>query len=259
MQNEFVEYPHCPLCGSNNKRILKVADCSSHPRYDAALSNTITWLICEDCSHQFRHGYYTPEALSIVFKGTSQNQMVGYDLEGQRRTSATMIDKVTPYQDSGRWLDVGFGNGALLFTAEEYGFDPVGLDLRPDTVAALRQVGLSGYCEDVMDHEPEIPYAVVSMADVLEHMPYPKAALKKVNSIMEERGALFLSMPNADCFAWRVLDGLDKNPFWGEIEHYHNFGRRRLYRLLEETGFRVARYGVSQRYRVCMEVIAIKE
>jgi hypothetical protein len=46
------------------------------------------------------------------------------------------------------------------------------------------------------------------------------------------------------------------NPYWGEIEHYHNFGRRRLYALLEEHGFEPARYGVSFRYRACMEVIA---
>ncbi len=259
MQNELVAYQHCPLCSGDNNRLHKAADCSISPRYDAALSSTINWMICEDCSHQFRSGYYTPEALSIVFKRTNQNQMVGYDIEGQRRVSSQMIEKILPYQDSGRWLDVGFGNGSLLFTAEEYGFYPVGLDLRPDTVASFRQIGMPAYCQDVMDHDPEIPYAVVSMADVLEHMPYPKAALKKVNSIMEERGALFLSMPNADCFAWKVLDQLGKNPFWSEIEHYHNFGRRRLYKLLEETGFQVVRYGISERYRLCMEVVAIKD
>lgn len=259
MQNELVAYQNCPLCGGNNTRLLKTADCSAHARYDAVLCGTIDWMICDDCSHQYRSGYYTQEALSVVFKGTNQNQMVGYDVEGQRRVSARIIDKILPHQDRGRWLDVGFGNGSLLFTAEEYGFQPVGLDLRPDTVETLRRVGISAYCQDVMLHEPEVPYSVISLADVLEHMPYPKAALTKINSIMEERGALFLSMPNIDCFAWKILDHLNQNPFWGEIEHYHNFGRRRLYKLLEETGFEVVQYGISERYRLCMEVIAIKD
>ncbi len=48
------------------------------------------------------------------------------------------------------------------------------------------------------------------------------------------------------------------NPYWGEIEHYHNFGRTRLYALLEETGFELVRYGIRERYRACIEFIARK-
>jgi hypothetical protein len=44
----------------------------------------------------------------------------------------------------------------------------------------------------------------------------------------------------------------------GSIEHYHNFSRSRLYALLRETGFEPVRYGISERYRACMEVIARK-
>lgn len=43
------------------------------------------------------------------------------------------------------------------------------------------------------------------------------------------------------------------------LEHCHNFGRSRLWALLEECGFKPAEYGVSERYRACMEVLAIKE
>jgi hypothetical protein len=56
---------------------------------------------------------------------------------------------------------------------------------------------------------------------------------------------------------WWLLDANGVNPYWGEIEYYHNFSRKRLYALLEEHGFRPAEYHVSERYRVCMEVIAL--
>ena len=55
---------------------------------------------------------------------------------------------------------------------------------------------------------------------------------------------------------WRLLDAVNANPYWGELEHYHNFGRARLYALLIEYGFEPLHYRVSERYRVCMEVIA---
>jgi hypothetical protein len=48
------------------------------------------------------------------------------------------------------------------------------------------------------------------------------------------------------------------NRYWGEIEHYHNFSRGRLYALLKEHGFQPVEYSVSERHRAGMEVIASK-
>jgi SAM-dependent methyltransferase len=96
------------------------------------------------------------------------------------------------------------------------------------------------------------------MADVLEHMPFPKRALHHARRLLRSDGLLFLSMPNADSFLWQILNRGRANPYWAEIEHYHNFGRKRLHALLGECGFEPVRYGVSFRYRSCMEVIARK-
>ena len=48
------------------------------------------------------------------------------------------------------------------------------------------------------------------------------------------------------------------NLYLGELEHYHNFSKSRLYSLLAECGFEAVRYGISERYRVCMVVIALR-
>jgi len=101
-------------------------------------------------------------------------------------------------------------------------------------------------------------YSVISMADVLEHMPYPKAGLKAAHRLLRPGGVLFVSMPNMDSMVWRALDASGSNPYWGEIEHYHNFTRQRLYALLDEHGFSPVHYDISERYRCCMEVIAEK-
>ncbi len=156
----------------------------------------------------------------------------------------------------GGWLDVGFGNGSLLFTAEEYGFKGVGLDLRPDTVAFMNHLGVEAHCGEIANHLYGYGASVISMADVLEHMPYPKAALKAAHMLMEPNGVLFVSMPNMGSLLWREMTDQNVNPYWLEIEHYHNFSRERLYALLKETGFQPLRFGVSLRYRACMEVTA---
>jgi len=251
-------FESCPLCGSAAITAHRTGDCSRHALYKPQLSPTIAWMRCADCGHVFTEGYFTPEAAAVVFSDVNAMQRVGGAVEQNRAVSARMIEKVLPYASEGVWLDVGFGNGSLLFTADEYGFRAVGVDLRADNVRALQNLGLEAHCCDFGELPLEGQCAVISLADVLEHMPFPKDGLASAHRLLGPRGVLFVSMPNADSIIWRLLDASGANPYWGEIEHYHNFGRARLYALLEESGFRPLKYGISERYRACMEVIAVK-
>jgi len=100
--------------------------------------------------------------------------------------------------------------------------------------------------------------SVLSMADVLEHMPYPRDALKKAHAMLQSDGLLYLSFPNSETATWRLWEQTNTNPYWGELEHYHNFSRDRLIKLLDDSGFAVVDYDVSVRYYSCMEIIARK-
>ncbi|VFU09485.1 tetratricopeptide repeat protein [Methylocella tundrae] len=253
-----VRYRACPLCGGGDIPAILGADCTKHALYQPALPPVINWHECKGCGHVFTEGYFDAAAAEVIFSKTHQNQIVGNDMERQRPVSARMVERVARRAATGRWLDVGFGNGSLLFTAEEWGFTPVGLDLRKENVAALRTLGYEAHCASIEELDHEQRYSVVSMADVLEHMAFPKAGLLAARALLRPGGALFLSMPNADNMVWRLLHANKVNPYWGEIEHYHNFTRKRLYALLEEHGFQPVEYGVSERYRVCMEVVAVK-
>lgn len=251
-------YEACPLCDNPHLEMVGEARCSGHPLYDARLSPTLKWMTCTGCGHVFTDGYFTPDACDIVFSRTNDAQKVGYEIESNRLISARLIDRVLPFASDGVWLDIGFGNGSVLFTAQEYGFDPVGVDLRPDSVTALKSLGLEAYCEDVATLDLGRPCQVVSMLDVLEHMPFPAQALQAVHRMLAPGGVCVLSMPNSEHILWELLTSNNANPYWGELEHYHNFSRTRLYQLLEAQGFIPKRYGVSERYRACMEVIAVK-
>jgi predicted O-linked N-acetylglucosamine transferase (SPINDLY family)/SAM-dependent methyltransferase len=253
-----IPYEACPLCRSPDFAPMREADCSQHPIYHPILPPTMAWRRCGACGHVFTEGYFTPEAAGIVFAKTVPHQTVGHDIEQQRLVSARMVERVARHVASGDWLDVGFGNGSLLFTAEEWGYRPVGLDLRAENVRALGRLGYEAYQSTVEELDFPNRFSVISMADVLEHVPYPGVALKAARRLLRKSGVLFVSMPNMASMIWRAMDASNANPYWGEIEHYHNFSRSRLYHLLEEHGFTPADYAISERYRACMEVIAKK-
>lgn len=255
-QGERIAYESCPLCESRNAGAFRHADASGHPRFKPGIPSRMTWMRCGDCGHGYTDGYFAAPELALLFSESNPGQIVGERFEASREISARMIDKVSRYVREGAWLDVGFGNGSLLFTAQEYGFEPVGLDLRRQNAEQLAALGIEAHCRDVAEIDQPGRFSVVSMADVLEHMPFPKGGLTAAYRLLRKGGILFVSMPNADAPAWRLLG--DANPYWAEIEHYHNFGRERLYALLSEFGFDPVAYGISQRYRLCMEVIAVR-
>jgi 2-polyprenyl-3-methyl-5-hydroxy-6-metoxy-1,4-benzoquinol methylase len=183
---------------------------------------------------------------------------VGNAAQVRRKVSARIVERVARHAQGGEWLDVGAGDGSLVFTAAEWGYNVVGTELRIDNVEMLLKLGYMAYWNDIEDIESVDRFSVVSMADVLQCAPFPKRALAAAHRIMRRGGALFVSMPNMATIAWRLLDASGANPYWGEIEHCHNFTRERLVKLIEQEGFKVAEYNVAEHGPTGMEVIAIK-
>lgn len=253
-----VAYEQCPLCEAANIPYQIEARIADHPFYKPQLPPTVKWRSCEGCGHVFADSYLTPEARDLVFSSVEPGQEIGSDAEVQRKVSARIIERVARYAPAGEWLDVGVGNGSLLFTAAEWGYQAVGADHRIDAVEMLLKLGVRAYWDGIEEIGAAERFSVVSMRDSLQGMPFPKRALAAAHRMMRQRGALFLSMPNRDTIVWRILDASGANPYWGDPAHYHLFTRERIVRLLEAQGFKLAEYNIGERDPTSMELIAIK-
>lgn len=258
-----IAFESCPSCGGEDAAEIVKADCRRHPLYHPSLPDEISWVACDGCGHVFTDGYLDPTGLDVLFGKTHANQLPDASagratLAAERAVAARMIDKVSSIRGlpAGRWLDVGIGNGALLATAQEYGYDVVGLDLRRAVVDRMRRLGFDVRLSELSELSER--FDVISMADVLEHVPFPKMMLRDAHRLLADGGTLFVSMPDRESFLWKRLDALGENPYWSELEHVHNFGRTGLYRMLRATGFEPIRHGISERYVACMEVLAMK-
>lgn len=264
MENERTAYTACPLCRSAEIREFARVDCTGHARWRPPLEPFMTWMTCGGCGHQFTAGYFTPEALGVLFQSTNDEQIVGVGIEAQRIISAKMVERVVErvgLPDGRLWLDVGFGNGSLLLTAKEFGFGVLGIDLRQKNVEDIRTLGVPAHHGTLESTLRDVAFesrpTVISMADVVEHEPFPIESLRSARALIAESGALLISMPNSGAPLWHYWNSNGINPYWREIEHYHNFTRERLYRVLELTGFKPVHYAISERYRCCMEVLAL--
>lgn len=264
----------CPLCdaSADAAEVVKIADCTRHPSYKADLPPTLKWLRCRSCDHVFTASYRTELGDRILFSSALPHQLPDTtQSEHQRNLWAPTVHRVStrlnqareggdPHRRKGkgrpRWADIGFGSGGLLMTAEEFGFAAFGVDTRAEAVTRLQGLGYEAVCTAFEALELDEPLDVLSMADVLEHMPAPRAALDRVRTMLAPDGLFFVSCPNSETSTWRLWEQANTNPYWQELEHYHNFSRTKLVELLEQHGLQVVDYYVSARYYSCMEIIA---
>lgn len=261
-----VTYQRCPICGGDGRATVGTFDCTTHPLYSQPLPRAITWIRCTGCGHVHTDRYWTPAGLELLFSKANPAQLAGSEFEEKRYWWAPVVRKVVSQlgdrkadRSLGRWLDAGCGDGSLVMTAAEFGFEAIGLDSRREAVERIAALGYRAIQADFLQHSVGEPVEVISMADALEHLAHPVEALRKAHEMLTPSGVLYISCPNMDCAPWRAMDLAKANPYWIEIEHHHNFTRRLLMRVLAECGFQPVLYDISPRYKAGMEILSVKK
>ncbi len=137
----------------------------------------------------------------------------------------------------GNILDIGCATGIFLHGMQLQGWNTFGIE--PSKYAAdyaRQRFGLSvvrGFLEDT--HFPDNFFNLVSMWDVLEHVPEPLVTLTEVNRILAPGGWIVLSLPNPvswDC-NWF-------GPYWAGWDlprHMQIFKPKVISSILKKEGF----------------------
>ena len=147
-----------------------------------------------------------------------------------------------------RLIDIGCGDG--LFGAAVKSRYPEcetwGVELIPDAAqkAASRNDRVVQTPFENAEELPDSYFDVVTMNDVLEHMPWPEPALAAAKRILRPDGRLVLSLPNVQ-FLLNVLDLVKRNDWEyqdsGILDrtHFRFYTTKSAARLLEHNGFHV--------------------
>lgn len=173
-------------------------------------------------------------------------------------TARAFLARVKRHRAGGALLDIGCALGFLLAEAKRAGYEPYGLDRNASAIEQARaEFGPRVQAVDLEANPfPGVAFAVVTLVDVLEHVPDPGALLAAVEARLEPGGVLALLLPNADSLMARVLGSA-----WPHFAEEHlwlwtpaglaAFLRRAGWRVLEtRTGVRkslTARYMASYR------------
>jgi len=191
--------PACPACTEKNTvRIGKLHKLEGMItlEYPGAL------YVCPKCSLWFRFPYPKGKALIELYGNiesdgwTYKDGRVDFDLARQAVMQAGQVKKV---------LDVGCFRGDFLKSLPKevstYGIEP-----SPDArkVAVERGVTLIASSIDGIENS-KFDFDVITMLDVIEHLPDPVVALEKLSSILNPSGILIVATGNTDSLPWRMM------------------------------------------------------
>jgi len=145
----------------------------------------------------------------------------------------------------GKLLDIGCSVGLFLNAARQEGFDVAGVELSPEPARFARQhFQLDVFC-GTLESAPwgDGSFNVVTLWDVREHLPDPRATLQQVARILRPGGHLAIRVPDGEFHLWKTFflrPWFGHRFIWMEVpNHLNHFRPRTLRRLLEETGFDV--------------------
>jgi SAM-dependent methyltransferase len=157
----------------------------------------------------------------------------------------------------GRALDVGCGTGELLAALRQGGWTVQGVEPNATLASVGAKHSLASQSKSLLLTANASPLLEVFVGDlaaaafpsarfdlvvlwhVLEHLPAPLATLGEVRRVLRPGGVAVIGVPNAASLQARLL-----GRYWAAYDvpwHLTHFTPGTLGRLLEQTGFRVAR------------------
>jgi SAM-dependent methyltransferase len=163
-----------------------------------------------------------------------------------RRLDA-LVARMGSHRRTGRWLDVGFGAGALLRAGTRAGWRMTGTEVSRRASEAMSPAGIDVRSGPIGEIELERDsFDVVTALEVVEHLPDPAALFAEARRALRPGGVLYLTTPHGSGLTWRLL-----GTRWSVVsppEHLQLFSIAGLRALCSAAGLqqrRVEAHGVN--------------
>lgn len=231
----------CWVCGANSWKLFKpstLGDSITPDDFkitDAHYGHTGRIEACQEC------GFKQCADIDSVLKFYESLEDPAYDEGREQRglQARKILEAILPYKKSGTLLDIGAASGILLEQAARLGFEGVGVE--PSRHLAKRAVesGLNVHLGIFPHPEVKGPFDVITLIDVIEHVPNPIQVLKDIAAHLKPDGVGVVTTPDVQSLIARIL-----GPRWWHfrVAHIGYFNHNTISRALREAGLEVVKF-----------------
>jgi SAM-dependent methyltransferase len=147
-----------------------------------------------------------------------------------------LLELLKRFKPEGRLLDIGAASGILVEQARRLGFDAQGIEPCKYLQQQAADLGLP-VSLNVFPYEGlESDYGVITMVDVIEHVPNPRELFEGAYDHLKAGGLLLVVTPNVRSFCATIM----KWKWWHyRVAHIGYFSDKNMRMLINDTGFEV--------------------
>lgn len=126
------------------------------------------------------------------------------------------IDIVKQFTSNGRLLEIGPAYGSFLYLAKQAGFDVEAIEM---DLSCCKFISETIGVKAIQNNDPAnalkntVPYNVIALWHVIEHLPDPWHTLEAISNKLQPRGFLVIAAPNPGAFQFHVL-----GRFWPHVD-----------------------------------------
>ena len=236
---------NCPLCGADDYHVRfedRLGGVSVDPqRHYTSTSSAYgehgRIVECRSCDLVYMNPRPHHQSVQDNYSAVEDTRYLDEE-QGRVETFTESLEHVAEFMPSGRMLDVGCHVGTFLTIAEQHGFDVAGVE--PSTWAseiARGRINGSVHRGAVEDAPlPEGGYDVITLWDVIEHLPDPALDLRSIHASLRPGGIFAVSTMDVDSLFARVLGR--RWPWYMQM-HLVYFSRATLCEMLRREGFQI--------------------
>lgn len=231
-----LEATPCPLCD------FEAADSIVSPRgYAAGVVTRFPLARCKQCGLVFSNPRVKPSDIGAYYRkdyfgSTVDSSTLTQMLENNSKEWINILHKTN--RTGGSVLDYGAGSGGMMAVMRLSGWQCTGIEPTATFRDRARVVAQSPVYESVDElrlNMSEAPFDVVTMFNVLEHVPSPIEVLREIGGVMRQDADLIILVPSIGTWEFAVS---------GEYHyglqvpmHYIQFTPRHLREVLSKAGF----------------------
>ena len=150
--------------------------------------------------------------------------------------------------DEIRLIDVGCSRGDFVAAAAQLGIHAEGVEPAPQIAAAARAAGLTVH-QGLLEEQrfPAASFDVVTLFEVIEHLPAPMALLHECHRILRPNGILIASTGNTASWTVAAMQARwDYFHIAQDAGHVSFFNPRSITLIAARTGFGVEHIGTTR-------------
>lgn len=228
----------CRLCGSDDLTLY----------YYQGDDNQYNFLKCNNCSL----------VNYDISQGLDQGKYTISYLDPEKKDHKINIDQIETYKfiqksivKRGRLLDIGCGNGRLLVSAKQDGWQVNGIELSDLYGTEIKnRYDIDVVIENFFEYDNFLgTFDLVVLRHVLEHLPNSVIAMNKINQSLNIGGYSVLEFPNIESLNLKLKRflnrfGLVKKKYGKNYTpgHCNEFSKKSFNYLLAKTGFQLLKW-----------------